>query len=35
MTTRPQIYARILELIEPFNKKGVSVGEDTPPSPTG
>ena len=29
MTDRTQIYARILELIEPFNKKGVTVGEDT------
>lgn len=27
MTDRPQIYARVRELIEPFNKKGIEVGE--------
>ncbi len=29
MTDRQTIYARIGELIEPFNKKGVAVAEDT------
>lgn len=29
MTDRQMIYARIGELIEPFNKKGVAVAEDT------
>ena len=29
MTDRDQTYAKILELIEPFNKKGVEVTEDT------
>ena len=29
MTDRQTIYARIGELIEPFNKKAVAVGEDT------
>ena len=29
MTDRPTIFARIRELIEPFNKKGIEVGEDT------
>ena len=29
MTDRDQTYAKIRELIEPFNKKGVEVGEST------
>jgi acyl carrier protein len=29
MSDRPAIFARILELIEPFNRKGVAVGEGT------
>ena len=29
MTDRDQAYAKILTLIEPFNKKGVDVGEGT------
>ena len=29
MTDRDETYAKILDLIEPFNKKGVEVGEDT------
>ena len=29
MTDRSQIFARIVELIEPFNEKGVTLGEDT------
>ena len=29
MTDRDQTYAKILELIEPFNKKGVEVSEGT------
>jgi acyl carrier protein len=29
MSDRAEIYARTLELIEPFNKKGVAVGEQT------
>ena len=29
MTDRPQIFARIVELIEPFNKKGIAIGEGT------
>src|SRR3546814_15230141 len=28
MTDRSQIFARIVELIEPFNEKGVTLGED-------
>lgn len=26
---RPATYARLLELIEPFNKKGIALGEST------
>jgi acyl carrier protein len=29
MSDRQQIYARTLELIEPFNKKGVAISEST------
>ena len=29
MSDRQQIYARTLELIEPFNKKGIAVSETT------
>lgn len=29
MSARQQIYAKVLELIEPFNKKGVAVSEAT------
>ena len=29
MSDRTATYARVLELIEPFNKKGVEVGEST------
>lgn len=29
MTDRDHVYSTILRLIEPFNKKGVDVGEDT------
>ena len=29
MTDRDETYAKILDLIEPFNKKGVEVGEET------
>ena len=29
MSNRDQIYAKTLELIEPFNKKGVTVAEST------
>ena len=29
MSDRQQIYARTLELIEPFNKKGIAVSEST------
>ena len=29
MTDRDQTFARIAELIEPFNKKGVELGEST------
>jgi acyl carrier protein len=29
MSDRQQIYAKVLELIEPFNKKGVAVTEAT------
>ncbi len=29
MTDRDQTYARIRDLIDPFNKKGVAIGEDT------
>src|SRR5438309_1598017 len=29
MPDRPQTLAKVLELIEPFNKKGVAVSEDT------
>ena len=29
MTDRDDIYAKIRELIEPFNKKGVEISEDT------
>ncbi len=29
MSNRAEIFARVVELIEPFNKKGVEVGENT------
>ena len=29
MSDRQEIYARTVELIEPFNKKGVAIGEGT------
>ena len=29
MSDRQQIYAKLVQLIEPFNKKGVAVAEDT------
>jgi acyl carrier protein len=29
MSDRPQTYAKVLELIGPFNKKGVAVTEET------
>ena len=29
MSNRPQTYAKVAELIEPFNKKGVTIGEGT------
>jgi len=29
MTDRDETYAKIARLIEPFNKKGVAIGEDT------
>ena len=29
MTDRDETYAKIAKLIEPFNKKGATVGEDT------
>jgi len=29
MTDRQQVFARIVELIEPLNKKGIALGEDT------
>jgi len=29
MSDRAQIIAKVLELIEPFNKKGIAVGDDT------
>ena len=29
MTDRPTIFARVAELIEPFNKKDVTLGEST------
>jgi len=29
MTDRDETYARIKALIDPFNKKGVAIGEDT------
>ena len=29
MSDRDQLYAKILELIEPFNKKGVEIGDAT------
>ena len=29
MTDRDETYAKILTLIEPFNKKGITVSEDT------
>ena len=29
MSNRPQTYTKVAELIEPFNKKGVTISEDT------
>jgi len=29
MTDRDETYAKIRDLIDPFNKKGVAIGEDT------
>jgi acyl carrier protein len=29
MSDRQQTYAKVLELMEPFNKKGVEIGEST------